>query len=158
MTTIEPTEEQRQAAEAFCVGNLMGYEMQVARLLAEREHKATTLWRANEAAARADARVVMQQAENRCGELRVALNVVEMECERRGEKVLELRAEIARLQALNAEPVAHPELDAARARIAELDAREAAYLAQIKALREMLVSAPGMEMMTALGDVEGGEG
>jgi hypothetical protein len=37
--TIEPTEEQKQAAEAFCLGNLMGYEMQVARLFAEREHK-----------------------------------------------------------------------------------------------------------------------
>jgi hypothetical protein len=133
MSTIEPTEEQKQAAAKWLDDNdkcppTETEAWDLAHLLAEREHRATTLWRANEAAARADARVVVQQAENRCGELRVALNVVEIECERRGEKVLELRAdlaaaraEIARLQALNAEPVARPDLDAARARITELE-------------------------------------
>lgn len=75
-------------------------------------------------------RAEREQAEHRIGELRVALNVVEMECERRGEKVLELRAD----------------LDAARARIAELEERSARRLDDSTAIDALVYAVACLEL------------
>lgn len=101
--TIEPTEEQKQAA-ADCYEDHYGdiTVEHIARLLAEREHKATAYWRANEAAARADAEIIMEQCRAHDATLRASF-----------------MRDMEGAEKLNAELRA--DLDAARARIAELE-------------------------------------
>lgn len=124
--TIEPTEEQNGVALALCQRSNYVYESDgivyramidvsaLARLLAEREHKLREEV-ATKYADFIDALNGWKAAEAENDTLRADARVAEKERDA-------ARAEIARLQALNAEPVAHPELDAARARIAELEA------------------------------------
>jgi hypothetical protein len=157
--TIEPTEEQRDAAvkhhykltalpekgyltDWVRTGDASGRAafdavVSLARLLAEREHKLRaeiargTVWDSNAPAE------VIKAAEEVKG-LHHAAEKVSADLDA-------ARAEVARLQALNAEPVAHPELDAARARIAsdaeeivamyELEARLRARIAELEALK-----------------------
>jgi hypothetical protein len=112
--TIEPTEEQCEAVKAWCTTELgvrYGWR-HIARFLAEREHRATTLWRANEAAARADARVVMEHWRADAATHRASFMV-----------------DIEGAEKLNTELRAG--LDAARARIAELESENTFLVVQL---------------------------
>jgi hypothetical protein len=131
--TIEPTEEQKQAAKSFVhsefglAPSIQFLTPRIARLFAERE-----------AALLALVQHAQMSSMARAADLDAA------------------RARIAELEGQSSRDAVS--WAALKGRERELEDREAAHLAQIKALREMLVSAPGMEMLTAHYDVEGGEG
>jgi chromosome segregation ATPase len=135
--TIEPTEEQKQAAQALFKFQTSDVDVDdVARLLAEREHK---LRRECTLKSLRSIRAVSDAATADVDQLRADLEAAHA-------RIAELEGQASR------DAVSWAAL---KGRERELEEREAAHLAQIKALREMLVSAPGMEMLTALGDVEG---
>jgi chromosome segregation ATPase len=157
--TIEPTEEQKQAALRMWKqsgGTVSSIIDDIARLLAEREHKL-----------REDIKEMVRIV----GPQHKELIEQEEELERRGEKILELRADLdaarARIAELEETTIGRlvVEAEANRAshksdrmemqqhiakitdqkaaafrRLADMEKREAAHLAHIKALRERVKS------------------
>jgi hypothetical protein len=125
--TIEPTEEQKQAAYSWCHAKWVGHlEQDLARLLAEHEHKlreqlVREKWQTPEAKERTTqmwlGRLEVLHVENRrldalCGALRADLDAARTEVEHFRKRLGETDVEACE---------ARTELEAARARIAELE-------------------------------------
>jgi hypothetical protein len=144
--TIEPTEEQKQAARAFCVGNLMGYEMQVARILAEREHAVRArLDRALDI-------IVSQELDRDFGEeptpTNLAVRALLAECGYEPERC-SLGAVIGYSGPMWAEDM-QADLDTARARIAELESHLASTQLAYETVRDTSLAELVVERVTGV--------